>query len=409
MKNPKHRAFSLIPSISLIPFFLLLPLFLPAKVQLPSVFSDHMVLQQKAMAPIWGRAEPGEVVNIVVGWDPMELSTYADSKGRWRMDIPTPEAGGPFQILVKANNTLIIEDVWIGEVWIASGQSNMNWPVKKSRRAKEAIEGADLPQIRLFNIARDVSTTPRFDCKGQWKLCSPESVADFSAIAYFFGKELHEILDVPIGLIQSTWGGTPIESWTSREMLGEVDAFSPYLEQFDDAMRKKRANPGLPDPVQYKSPTVLFNAMLHPLIPYALQGVIWYQGEANVSDPYLYRQLFPAMIQDWRKRWGWRFSFYYAQLAPYLYKVPLSGSGLREAQMRSLNVPNTGMAATIDVGNPFDIHPTDKQTVAHRLAKWALARNYHRADVVPLRPPPTANGKTGRPDPIALSICEGTS
>ncbi|MEM7368431.1 MAG: sialate O-acetylesterase [Bacteroidota bacterium] len=357
-----------------------------AKVQVSSIFSDHMVIQQNSMAPIWGRAEPGEMITVIASWDPLELTTYADSKGLWRVDMISPEAGGPYEIIIKASNVIRLEDVWSGEVWIASGQSNMNWPLRRSEGGKEAISKADYPRIRMFQMPREVSTTPRFDSGGEWSVCSPNTAGQFSAVAYFFGRELLHNLDVPIGLIQTSWGGSPAEAWTSREALGDLEAFVPYLEEFDDEMRDFRARPHLPNPVYHKSPTVLFNAMVNPLIPYSIQGVIWYQGESNVADPYLYRQLFPNMIEDWRARWQQAFSFYYVQIAPFQYSIPKSGAGLREAQLLSLKKKNTGMAVSMDIGNPFDIHPTDKRTVGHRLAQWALSKDYGFSEITPSGP-----------------------
>lgn len=376
-----HLSYLIIPLLCV-----LFPTISLSKVQVPSVFSDHMILQRNTVAPIWGRAEPGEMITVIASWEPIELTTYADSKGLWRIDMMTQKAGGPFEITIKASNVIEIEDVWFGEVWIASGQSNMNWPVRRSDGGEEAIAEADYPNIRLFQVPRTVSTTPRFDSKGEWKACSPTTVASFSAVAYYFGRELHHGLDVPIGLIQTTWGGSTAEAWTSREALGEIDAFVPYLEEFDDAMRDFRAYPNRPDPVTHKSPTSLFNAMLHPLIPFAMQGVLWYQGEANVSDPYLYRQLFPGMIDDWRNRWQEKFSFYYVQLAPFRYQIPRSGAGLREAQLLTQKKANTGMVVTLDVGDPTDIHPTDKRTVGHRLFQWAMANNYGEKTINPSGP-----------------------
>lgn len=350
---------------------------LHAKVVLPAIFGDHMVLQRKAYVAIWGRADPGELIEMQASWDDMQFSIYTDSRGRWRVDLLTPEAGGPYQIRIQGQNTLLLNDILIGEVWLAGGQSNMEWPLKDALNGPAALQNAQNPQIRFFQVAHDVATTPRFDCEGSWKVATPETMAEKSAVAYFYAQELSQSLGVPVGIIQSTWGGTPVEAWMNRPTLESQAIFRTLLDRFDNTVRAYRENENRPNPAQKHNPTILYNAMIAPLIPYEIQGVIWYQGESNRYDPYLYRELFPELILQWRKDWQRNFPFYFVQIAPYTYAEPLAGAGIREAQSLTLErIPKTNMVVTLDVGNPQDIHPRQKQIVGQRLAHLALAQTY---------------------------------
>lgn len=352
---------------------------LKAAVVLPSIFGDHMILQRNAYIALWGRAEPGEKIQFAAEWDEMSLSLFTDSRGRWRIEIPTPEAGGPYRIIIQGKNRIVLNDILIGEVWLASGQSNMEWPLSKSKYGTEILQNVNEPQIRVFQVEKAVASSPRFDCKGSWAVANRASLKDFSAVAYHFAKELQTELGVPIGIIHSSWGGTPAEAWMSREQLEEVTAFKPNLDKYDEAVRSYRNNPDAPNPTYYRNPTCLFNAMLAPLIPFELRGVIWYQGESNRYDPALYRDLMPALIADWRKQWQRNLPFYFVQLAPFDYLEPMVGAGLREAQLlTALQVPKTGMVVSGDVGNPDDIHPRDKQTIGKRLALQALRQTYEK-------------------------------
>ncbi|MEL7533748.1 MAG: sialate O-acetylesterase, partial [Bacteroidota bacterium] len=356
---------------------ILLSLSLRAEVVLPAIFGDHMVLQRNAYIALWGRAEPGEQIKFAAEWDEMNLSLFADSRGRWRIEIPTPEAGGPYQILIQGNNRIVLNDILIGEVWLASGQSNMEWPLSRSKYGPEILQSVNEPQIRVFQVEKAVASSPRFDCKGSWAIADAASLKDFSAVAYHFAKELQTDLGVPVGIIHSSWGGTPAEAWMSREQLEQVAVFKPNLDKYDEAVRTYRNNPQAPNPTYYRNPTCLYNAMLAPIIPYEIRGAIWYQGESNRYDPELYRSLMPALITDWRKQWQRNLPFYFVQLAPFHYLEPMVGAGLREAQlMTALKVPKTGMVVSADVGNPDDIHPRDKQTIGKRLALQALAHTY---------------------------------
>jgi len=381
-----------------------------ADIKLPAVISDNMVLQRGKKAPIWGWAEPGEKVRVKGSWQLFGTSTKAKDNGKWMVKIQPPKAGGPYEIVLKGNNTITLKNILVGEVWICSGQSNMQWSVRQSNNAEQEIAGADYPKVRLFTVKRKVADEPQTDCVGNWTMCSPETVPGFSAVGYFFGRELHKELNVPIGLIHTSWGGTPAEAWTRRGALESEPDCVPILERFDEAMAKypeakkkydedigkwKEAaekakaegknpprRPGPPfGPGNPHSPAGLYNAMIAPLIPYGIQGAIWYQGESNAGRAYQYRQLFPAMITNWRKDWGQGdFPFLFVQLANFMAVEPepvdSAWAELREAQLMTLALPNTGMAVIIDIGEADDIHPKNKQDVGKRLALWALAKTY---------------------------------
>ncbi|MEX0939266.1 MAG: sialate O-acetylesterase [Pirellulales bacterium] len=342
-----------------------------ADVRLPKLFADHMVVQRDRQVPVWGWAEPGERVTVSLAG--REAEATADEGGKWRTELEPLSAGGPHELNVAGNNKLTVGDVLVGEVWICSGQSNMEWPVRASDNADEEIAAADHPQIRMFTIEHDQAAEPRDQLKAaSWAVCNPENVGGFSAVGYFFGRHLQQELDVPIGLIHTSWGGTLCEAWASREALqGDAD-FQPILER-----AQQNAD-------NHNQAARLYNAMLAPIIPYGIRGAIWYQGESNVSRAAQYAKLFPTMIRDWRERWGQGdFPFYYVQLAPYRYgnQDPRNCAELWEAQLKTLELPNTGMAVTMDIGNVGDIHPRNKQDVGRRLALWALAGTYGR-DVV---------------------------
>ena len=381
-----------------------------ADVRLPAVIADNMVLQRGEKVSIWGWADPGEDVAISVSWNRRKLKATADTKGEWSVKVSSPKAGGPYKMTISGKNEIDLDNIMSGEVWVCSGQSNMQWSVQASANAKEEIAAADYPNIRLFTVTRKVAQEPQSDCEGSWASCRPETVPGFSAVAYFFGRTLHKELDVPIGLIHTSWGGTPAEAWTRREILEADDEFEPILARQDDiiarypqaykeyeqkleewkkAVEKAKADgqkpprrPGEPrGPEHPHSPAGLYNAMIAPLIPYGIQGAIWYQGESNAGRAYQYRKLFAAMITNWRKDWGQgNFPFLFVQLANFMETKPEPGESawaeLREAQTMTLSLPNTGMATIIDIGEAKDIHPKNKQDVGKRLALWALAKTY---------------------------------
>jgi sialate O-acetylesterase len=363
--------------------------------------------------PVWGWAERGEKVVVKCSWhNDAEYTVEADKDDKWMVRVKTAQAGGPYQLSICGQNTLNIKNVLVGEVWVCSGQSNMEWSVRRCADPEQEIAAADYPNIRLFQVRKTHSAAPQTDCKASWWVCSPETVTGFSAAAYYFGRELHKDLNIPIGLIQSCWGGTVAEAWTRREILIADPELRPIIDRFDaaytqyiDAMKdyssalvdwlihvrqavsQGAAIPAEPEkpgsPEGKNSPSRLYNGMIVPLIPYGMRGVIWYQGESNVPRAYQYRTLFPAMIRNWRLDWGQGdFPFYYVQLAPYNYDQEFAAAELREAQLMTLTVPNTGMIVTTDIGKVQDIHPRNKQEVGRRLALWALAKTYGREGLV---------------------------
>ncbi|NJN28568.1 MAG: sialate O-acetylesterase [Cyclobacteriaceae bacterium] len=338
---------------------------LQAKVVLPSIFADHMVLQQQSDAPMWGWAKPMEELLVITSWDGKRYETTADNKARWQVDLTTPKAGGPYRITIVGNNTIVIDDVLIGEVWVCSGQSNMEWSARAGiESGTEEIFKASNPAIRLFQVNQQSADSRQLDCAGQWARCTPETMIDFSAVAYFFGQRLQEHLNVPIGLINTSWGGTPAEAWTNPEVISEN-------ERLHLAAAKLKEVPWCP-----VKPGVVYNAMLAPLIPYRMAGVIWYQGESNTANYETYAELFATMIANWRKEWDREFPFYYVQIAPFTYGRDYEGALIREAQLKSLSIPNTGMVVVSDIGNVNDIHPRNKIDVGRRLASWALNKTY---------------------------------
>ncbi|MGE0374552.1 MAG: sialate O-acetylesterase [Planctomycetaceae bacterium] len=352
-------------------------------VHLPKVVGSHMVLQRNTDVRFWGEATPGESVEVTPDWLKAPVRTAADAAGRWEVSIATGEAGGPHSMTIKGENTIILHDILFGEVWIASGQSNMEMPLVHVsgaytgiQDAEQEVANANYPQIRLFQTGNFSSKDPLDDvergiemygippAKCQWQPCSPETVPTFSSTAYFFARELHRQLGVPIGVIDSSWGGTPAEAWTPEAGLKELE-FVAELEQAAT----------LPQQPDQKVPTRLYNGMIHPLRNYTINGAIWYQGEGNAGRANDYRRLFSTMIGQWRQAFGSEFSFYFVQIAPFNYQN-LNAALLREAQLETLSVPGTGMAVTMDIGNLTDIHPKNKQEVGRRLALWALAKDY---------------------------------
>ena len=520
-----------------------------AEVTCATIFGDHMVLQRDTEVAVWGWADPGEHVTVQGSWSDASRVTVTGSDGRWSVRIATPAAGGPHTLSIKGSNELVFEDVLVGEVWVCSGQSNMAWGVRSSANPEEEIKSAQHPNLRIFNVGRSISMTPAEDVTGQWAAVTPASIPDFSAVGYFFGREVQKNIGIPVGLIGTNWGGTVAESWTSREGLADYEEFVPLVEQIDqhltagtgDSLSAKQAQwwdkleatdaggkgewmnprldtagwkqatlPGLfsdfgygdfdgcmwyrrsvtvpadwagQDLVMDLGPvddmdltylngelvgstrkagqhnvarhyaipadrvhagranvitvcvvdtggggavglntemvlrpkegdgrldlsgawrakagnpisdfgsfphgnwfhpnyvTALHNGMIAPIVPYGIRGAIWYQGESNRGRAAQYRRVFPGMITDWRDKWGiGDFSFYFVQLAPYHYGGDTGElAELREAQTMTLDLPSTGMAVTMDIGNVKDIHPLNKQDVGKRLAQWALAKDY---------------------------------
>jgi sialate O-acetylesterase len=524
-----------------------------AKVSVPSVIGDNMVLQQQAIVPIWGQAAPDEKISVKASWNNESIKTTAGKEGNWAVKLKTSKFGGPYTVTVKGKNILKFKNVLIGEVWVCSGQSNMEMHLNSVLSRKNELANANYPDIRLFAVQRRFTETPQKDCIGAWSECSPDTAEPFSAVAYFFGREIYKQLGIPVGLIHTSWGGTPAEAWTSRaalekhsdlayllEKLDIEDADTEKIEKkyrqelnewheelsatdagmlsnwkknnLDDSEWEKMLLPtkwenagheefdgivwfrkqidiptswkgkdlmlelgpiddmdttwfngtevaqnnefglwnvaryykvpacavdsgknditirvldtggaggvyGKPNQLKiypesnnekaislagdwkYKigpnlkgfrrmpsapatqknqyTPTMLYNGMLTPVIPYGIRGAIWYQGESNAGRAYQYRTLFPVMINCWRQAWGQGdFPFYFTQIAPYKYNTEYICPELQEAQAMTLSLANTGMAVTTDIGNATDIHPRNKQFVGKRLALWALAKDY---------------------------------
>jgi sialate O-acetylesterase len=348
-----------------------------AQIDFPAFISDNMVLQQQTTAPIWGWGKPGENISITCSWDGANYQSTADSVGRWHCKVKTPKAGGPYKLTI---NNQEIKNILIGEVWICSGQSNMQWALDQTENSSEEIKKANYPQIRLFYGARQISDKPLDNCYGFWTECSPNTAQSFSAVAYYFGKKIHNELQVPIGLIHTSWGGTPAQAWIKKEVLQSDPDFNIYYER--QRNNEMNAEPGSL-PVNSNSPSRLYNAMIHPYIPFAIKGAIWYQGESNTGEAILYEKLFTTMITNWRNDWDQGdFPFYFVQLAPFNYQTPLVGAILRDSQRKSLKLINTGMAVTMDIGNPEDIHPRNKLDVGERLALWALSKDYNQNEIV---------------------------
>ncbi len=355
-------------------FFILLSVLslsqLQAKVSLPAIFADHMVLQQKSEVPIWGWAKPLEDILIVTGWDNKRYEIKADNHANWNLKIKTPQAGGPYSITIIGSNTITLQDILIGEVWVCSGQSNMEWSPKAGIiNGTNEILKATNPSIRFFQVNQQSSDTRQLDCKGTWAVCTPETMIDFSAIGYFFGKKLQEKLNIPIGLINTSWGGTPAEAWSNPEVIKSNESLKIASEKLQEV-------PWCP-----VKPGSAYNAMLAPLIPYEIAGSIWYQGEGNTANYETYETLFQSMIQSWREEWEKDFPFYYVQIAPYAYGRTYEGVLIREAQLHSLASPNTGMVVVSDIGNIRDIHPRNKIDVGQRLANLALNKTYEMDDL----------------------------
>jgi sialate O-acetylesterase len=349
-----------------------------AAVKLPAVIGDNIVLQRGQAVPIWGWADKDEEVTVAVAGQ--SLTTKADAKGCWKVVLEKLDLGEPLEMTVKGSSGSVraLKNILVGEVWVCSGQSNMEMSVASSRNASQEIAAAKYPQIHLFTVTKKKAAEPQTDCTGQWVECSPNTAPGFSAAAYYFGRQLHTKLNVPVGLIHSSWGGSGAGYWVSRKTLNSIPALKPLAQGEASHM---------------------YNGMIAPLIPYAIRGVIWYQGEANVGAAYQYRTLFPALIADWRANWGQGdFPFGFVQIAPFAgYSDDWGMSSaacaeLWEAQAMTLaSSPNTGMVVTTDLADAdrihpknkdyIGIHPTNKQEVGRRLALWALAK-VHGRDLV---------------------------
>lgn len=376
-----------------------------AEVKLGNLFTPHAVLQQGTNVPIWGTADANEAVTVTIAGQ--TTATKADADGKWVAQIPELKAGGPFELVVKGKNEVKVPDILVGEVWIASGQSNMEWMVGNGSASDQEKASANFPNLRMFTVAKSVTSKPAKDVGGTWVACTPQTMGNYSAVAYYFGKELHKALNVPIGIIHTSWGGTPAEAWTELTAL-EADpdlkpiadrgklALEAYPKQFE-AFRvaaEKAESEGVQLPSPPKDPRSdawrpggLYNAMVAPLAPYAIKGVIWYQGESNAPRAFQYRKLLPAMIKTWRDAWkASELPFYIVQLANFTPPPAEPGDSdwaeLREAQAMTAKMPGNGLACTIDIGDAADIHPRNKEDVGKRLSLIALNKVYGKSDVV---------------------------
>ena len=393
-----------------------------AEVKLNQIFSDHMVVQRDQPVRVFGSAQPGEPVAVSFAGQSAQTETGAD--GRWRVDLPAvSEPGGSHELTVKGKNTITLKNVTVGEVWICSGQSNMEWSMTRILDSKEEIAAADHADIRLFNVPRHISLpSAAADTPGSWQVCRPDTVAGFSAVGYFFGQKLHEEVGVPIGLVGTNWGGTRIEPWTPpvgfekvpeladyvnkiRSLDLQTDegkaSYNAYLDRIgswvEDSRKKVAAGqaignpPGAPNFNQVQGATTIYNGMVHGLAPFSVRGAIWYQGESNAGDGERYAAKKRALVRGWRSVFeNEQLAFYWVQLANFQQPSDNPAGGgwgpVREGQRRALDLPNSGMAVIIDVGEARDIHPRNKQDVGRRLARWPLRDLYGKKDLVPSGP-----------------------
>lgn len=386
------------------------PLAARADVKMPAIFGSHMVLQRDQKDRVWGWAEPGEEVTVQIAGQ--THTAKAGDDGAWHVMLDPMPAGGPHEMTVKGKNTLKFDDVLVGEVWICSGQSNMQWNVGNANHADLEIAAANHPNNRLITVPNRGTQEPQKDFNGRWVPCRPDTVGGFSAVGYFFGRQLYQTLGVPVGLINDSWGGSACEAWIRRDILASDPRYAELMKKWEDleknqekgkaefekrlarwreevarARAENKRPPRRPSSLDQlmsgnARPGNIYNGVLKPTIGYGIRGVIWYQGESNAGRAYQYRDMFPLMIKSWRDEWGQGdFSFYWVQLADFMNESPepreSSWAELREAQTMTMDrLPKTGQAVIIDVGEGRDIHPRNKQDVGMRLARWALARDY---------------------------------
>ncbi|MBK3519369.1 sialate O-acetylesterase [Carboxylicivirga marina] len=349
-----------------------------AKVKLPAIVSSNMVLQRNASVKLWGWANANEKIAINTSWLSKKIIIQADNEGHWYTEVITTGSKSPQTIHIKSKESdITLDNILFGEVWLCSGQSNMQQPLKgyngqPTFGGNMAIAKSANPHLRLFTVERVGAKEPLNELEKYtaWQEATPQSVMNFSAVAYFFGQQLQEILDVPVGMIHTSWGGSSVQAWMSKEVMSEFQEVN--LENVDIDQKTNRI------------PTALFNAMIHPLIPYTIKGALWYQGESNRGEPENYKKMFPAMVKDWRSQWGiGDFPFYFTQIAPFIYGNNEAFQGLdnsafiREAQLQCVGlIPNSGIAITMDVGDDHCIHPPKKKEVADRLLFNALNQTY---------------------------------
>ncbi|MEI8247628.1 MAG: sialate O-acetylesterase [Lentisphaerota bacterium] len=388
-----------------------------AEVKMPNIFGGNMVLQRGKNIPVWGWASPGEKVSLKFNGQLKETS--ADESGKWRVMLDPMTAGGPFKMEITGSRVLTFDNIMVGEVWLCSGQSNMQWRVETSLDPEKEIAAAEYPAIRFFTAPNGMNNIPQENVNGVWKVCSPETVPDFSAVAYSFGREIYSSLKIPVGLINSSCGATQIEPWIpvagfqsvpelkdiavqsdiknpesdahkklAAEAVNKYEAWLDVTKKSIAANKLLTAPPSFPaELLPYDSnqqPSMLYNAMINPLAPFALRGVIWYQGESNRNDGMLYFYKMLALINGWRKMFDNKdLAFYFVQLAPFDYgSNPQMLAEIWEAQAAALSIPNTGMAVTLDIGEIKNIHPVNKREVGRRLALQALSKTYGQTNIV---------------------------
>ncbi|WP_038163061.1 sialate O-acetylesterase [Verrucomicrobium sp. BvORR106] len=407
-------------SLALLALAGLLPTLAPAAVKLPHIFTDHMVLQRDVKIPVWGWADPGEKISVKLGQN-APVETTAGKDGKWRVELPAQAAGGaPLELTVTASNTVAVRDILVGEVWLCSGQSNMEWVVQNSLNSAQEIASANDPTIRHIKVPLVPKPVPQDDFNGSWQTASPSTVGGFTAAGYFMARELQKHLKVPVGLINASWGGTRIEPWVPaagfeglerlrdiatlvklkqpgnpqyRERVlkhvADIEAWSKTVPAALDSGNGVSPSPAFPGELTpfatHGDPTTLYNAMVHPYVGFPIRGAIWYQGESNHGEGTLYTEKMKALVGGWRKAWGQGdFPFYYVQIAPFQYgqEPPEVLASFWEAQYAALSIPNTGIVPTTDIAELNDIHPKNKQEVGRRLAQQALKHTYGKKDVV---------------------------
>lgn len=339
-----------------------------ADIRLPAIISNNMVLQQQSSVKLWGWGEPTEKLVVTTSWNRNIDSTMVNENAKWQLSIQTPAAGGPYSITIKGNNTIVLENILIGEVWICSGQSNMEmnyyWGIPQM---KEEMSFTNNSSIRFFTIPKTTAENPQERGQGAWIQSDSNTVKSFSAVGYYFGKKLNTELDVPIGLINASWGGTPAEVWTPEEIINSDNILS-------EASQKLKPSKAWPI-----TPGYTFNGMISPITNFSIAGSIWYQGEGNTETANSYQLLLTSMIKAWRQNWQKEFPFYFVQLAPFNYGNNHIAALLREAQTKTLSLSKTGMAVITDLADDTtDIHPKNKKDVGYRLAALALVDNYNK-------------------------------
>ena len=368
-----------------------------ADVKLPNIFSDGMVLQQGQENKVWGKDNPGQAITLTIG--DKKLTATADASGNWQAKLPAMQVGGEYTLTVAGSSTKTIGNILVGEVWICSGQSNMHWSVNQSNDPDLEKLAARYPNIRMINFPQVGTQDPIWSHDDRkWQVCSPETVGGFSAVGYFFARQIHETTGVPIGMINNAWGGSACEAWINRDALKSDGKFNKLLEgwagresQFEELTKKQGRTEAEEKTLKDMTggmrgnsrPANIYNGVLKSHIGYGIRGAIWYQGESNAGRAYQYRELFPLMIQNWRNEWGQGdFPFYWVQLADFMGEVKEPAESdwaeLREAQTMAMDkLPNSGQAVIIDIGEGKDIHPKNKVDVGRRLARWALAKQYN--------------------------------